>query len=158
LGGLHAIATAETTEPKAMTRNAQTQAVGSSRPPAKSIANPTARGPKNSKVNPIKPNSAKAAARVPQLDVDVTNLEELIFATLTRADPATSIDMIQGAKGAISDPRLAPWDRASKNFKNRRMIIDACRPFHWRDEFPEINQPSADSAKRTHEKFGYLLE
>ncbi|MGY8957907.1 MAG: UbiD family decarboxylase, partial [Alphaproteobacteria bacterium] len=91
-------------------------------------------------------------------DVDVTNLEELIFAALTRADPATSIDMIQGAKGAISDPRLAPWDRASKNFTNSRMIIDACIPFHWRDEFPEINQPSADSAQRAREKFGYLLE
>jgi 4-hydroxy-3-polyprenylbenzoate decarboxylase len=91
-------------------------------------------------------------------DVDVTNLEELIYAALTRADPATSIDMIQGAKGALSDPRLAPWDRESKNYVNSRMIIDACMPYHWRDEFPEINQPSPESAKRGREKFGYLLD
>jgi len=91
-------------------------------------------------------------------DVDVTNLEELIFAALTRADPATSIDMIQGAKGAVSDPRLAPWDREAKNFTNSRMIIDACIPFHWRDQFPEINTPSADSLQRARAKFGHLLE
>ncbi len=91
-------------------------------------------------------------------DVDVTNLDELIYAALTRADPATSIDMIRGGKGSISDPMLTPWDREAKNFTNSRMIIDACIPYHWRDEFPEINQPSADSLKRAREKFGYLLD
>ncbi len=91
-------------------------------------------------------------------DVDVTNLDELIFAALTRADPATSFDLIKGAKGAVSDPRLAPWDRAAKNFTNSRMIIDACIPFHWRDDFPEILRPSSESARRAREKFGYLLD
>ena len=91
-------------------------------------------------------------------DIDITNLEELIYAALTRADPATSIDMIRGGKGSVSDPRLAPWDREAKNFTNSRMIIDACMPYHWRDEFPEINQPSAESLKRAREKFGYLLD
>jgi UbiD family decarboxylase len=91
-------------------------------------------------------------------DVDVTNLEEVIYAALTRADPAEDIDFIRGAKGAKSEPRLAPWDRASGNLVNSRMIIDACIPYHWRDEFPEINQPSAEHAKRAREKFGYLLE
>ena len=82
----------------------------------------------------------------------------MIYAALTRADPATSIDMIRGGKGSVSDPRLAPWDREAKNFTNSRMIIDACMPYHWRDEFPEINQPSAESLKRAREKFGYLLD
>ncbi len=91
-------------------------------------------------------------------DIDITNLEELIYAALTRADPATSIDMIRGGKGSVSDPRLAPWDREAKNFTNSRVIIDACMPYHWRDEFPEINQPSAEPLKRAREKFGYLLD
>ena len=91
-------------------------------------------------------------------DVDVTDLDELIYAALTRADPATSFDLIKGAKGAVSDPRLAPWDRESKNFTNSRMIIDACMPYHWRDEFPEINQPSPESRRRARKKFGYLLD
>ena len=90
-------------------------------------------------------------------DIDVSNLEELIWAALTRADPATSIDLITAAKGAFSDPRLEPWERARGNVTNSRMVIDACRPFHWRDEFPEVNKPSPELARLARERFGYLL-
>jgi 4-hydroxy-3-polyprenylbenzoate decarboxylase len=38
------------------------------------------------------------------------------------------------------------------------MIIDACIPYYWRDDFPEINQPSAETARRAREKFSYLLD
>jgi len=91
-------------------------------------------------------------------DVDVTNLDELIYAALTRADPAEDFDLIRGGKAQKSDPRLPPWEREVGNLVNSRMIIDACIPYHWRDDFPEINQPSADSLKRAREKFGYLLD
>lgn len=91
-------------------------------------------------------------------DVDVTNLDELIYAALTRCEPAEDIDFIRGAKAQKSEPRLAPWDRASGNLANSRMIIDACIPYHWRDEFPEITQPSAEMARRARERFGYLLD
>ncbi len=37
-------------------------------------------------------------------------------------------------------------------------IIDACRPFHWRDKFPPTNAPSAEVAQKAREKFGWLLE
>jgi len=90
-------------------------------------------------------------------DIDVSNLEELIWAALTRADPATSIDFITDAKGAFSDPRLEPWERARGNVINSRMVIDACRPYHWRDEFPEVNKPSPELAQLARERFGYLL-
>lgn len=90
-------------------------------------------------------------------DIDVSNLEELIWAALARSDPATSIDLINIGKGAVSDPRLSPKDRAQKNFVNSRLIIDACVPYHWRDEFPEINKPSPEFARKAEEKFGWLL-
>lgn len=44
------------------------------------------------------------------------------------------------------------------NFTNSRAIIDACRPFHWRDKFPKVNMPSPETARRAREKFGYLLK
>ena len=91
-------------------------------------------------------------------DVDVSNLDELIYAALTRCDPAEDIDFIRGAKAQKSDPRLPPWEREAGNLANSRMIIDACIPYYWRDDFPEINQPSAEMARRAREKFGYLLE
>ena len=41
---------------------------------------------------------------------------------------------------------------------NSRAIIDACRPFHWRNQFPKVNVPSPEKARIAKEKFGYLLE
>ena len=39
-------------------------------------------------------------------DIDVSNLEELIWALLTRSDPATSIDIISNAWSTPLDPRI----------------------------------------------------
>ncbi len=90
-------------------------------------------------------------------DIDVVNLEEVIWAALTRSDPGTSIDLVRGALGARSDPRLVPENRAKGDITNSRLIIDACRPYHWRDQFPEVNKPSPEVAARAREKFGHLL-
>jgi len=91
-------------------------------------------------------------------DIDVSNLDELIWAMLTRSDPATSIDFVKGAWSTPLDPRIDPVDRAAGNFTNSRAIIDACRPFHWRDKFPPVNMPSPEVMKKAREKFSYLLE
>ncbi|HZQ63154.1 MAG TPA: UbiD family decarboxylase [Casimicrobiaceae bacterium] len=90
-------------------------------------------------------------------DVDVSNLEEVMWAMTTRSDPATSIDIITRAWSTPLDPRLDPDDRAKGNFTNSRAIIDACRPFHWRDRFPKVNRLSADDYAAAQQKFGYLL-
>jgi 4-hydroxy-3-polyprenylbenzoate decarboxylase len=49
-------------------------------------------------------------------------------------------------------------ERARKNYTNSRAIIDACRPFHWRSEFPRVNMPSPEQQARARARFGYLLE
>lgn len=89
-------------------------------------------------------------------DIDVSNLEELIWASLTRADPATSIDIVHNAWSTPLDPRIPPEQKERKDFTNSRMIIDACRPFHWRDKFPRVNAPSPEVARESQEKWGYL--
>ena len=91
-------------------------------------------------------------------DVDVSDLEELIWAMLTRSDPATSIDIIKGAWSTHLDPRISPEDKEAGNLTNSRAIIDACRPFHWKDEFPPVNSPSLELARESREKWGYLLD
>ena len=91
-------------------------------------------------------------------DIDVSNLEELVWAMLTRSDPATSIDIITGTWSTPLDPRITPEDKAKGNNTNSRAIIDACRPFHWRDKFPKVNMPSAELKRKALEKFGYLLK
>ena len=90
-------------------------------------------------------------------DVDVTNMEEVIWAAMTRADPMTDIDFIRNAWASPADPRIVPEERAKGNMTNSRMIIDACRPFHWRDKFSPITKARPEIAKKAREKFGYLL-
>ena len=91
-------------------------------------------------------------------DVDVTNLDDLIAAALTRSDPATSTDFITGCWTSPADPRVHPDERAKGNLTNSRMIIDACIPFHWQDRFSKTIKPSPEIARRAREKFGYLLD
>jgi UbiD family decarboxylase len=95
---------------------------------------------------------------VTEEDVDISNLGELTWAMLTRSDPGTSIDIITDALSTPMDPRIAPEDKAMGNFTNSRAIIDACRPFHWKDDFPPVNAPSPEVARKAREKFGYLLD
>jgi UbiD family decarboxylase len=91
-------------------------------------------------------------------DIDVSDLDEMLWAMLTRSDPATSIDIIGKAWSTPLDPRIPPEQRAQRDFTNSRAIIDACRPFHWRDQFAKVNMPSKEIVQETHERFGWILE
>jgi UbiD family decarboxylase len=90
-------------------------------------------------------------------DVDVTNLDHLLWAMLTRTDPVESIHFITGSWDSPADPRLPPEKRATGNLTHSVAVIDACRPFHWRDKFPPTNTPSPEIARKAREKFGWLL-
>jgi 4-hydroxy-3-polyprenylbenzoate decarboxylase len=91
-------------------------------------------------------------------DVDVTNLDHLLWAMLTRTDPIESIQFIQGSWDSPADPRLPPHRRAAGDMTHSVAIIDACKPFHWRDKFPMSNAPSAEVMRKAKQRFGWLLE
>jgi 4-hydroxy-3-polyprenylbenzoate decarboxylase len=91
-------------------------------------------------------------------DVDVTNLEQLLWAMITRTDPKDSIQFITGSWDSIADPALPPERRAAGDLTHSVALIDACRPFHWRDRFPMTNAPSAEVARKARERFGWLLD
>ncbi len=91
-------------------------------------------------------------------DIDVSNLDEVIWALVTRSDPATSIDIIHNAWSTSLDPRIHPDEKAKGKLTNSRAIIDATRPFEWRSRFPKVNMPSPETARKAREKFSYLLE
>jgi UbiD family decarboxylase len=90
-------------------------------------------------------------------DVDVSNFEELMWAMVTRCDPATSMDILRRMRSTPADPRLTPEQREVGDLTNSRAVIDATRPFEWRDQFPRVNAPSPEVARKAQEKFGYLL-
>ncbi|MBI2319167.1 MAG: UbiD family decarboxylase, partial [Betaproteobacteria bacterium] len=90
-------------------------------------------------------------------DVDVTNLEHLLWAMLTRSDPKESIQFIEKSWDSQADPRLPHDKRAAGDITHSVAVIDACKPFHWRDKFPPTNVPSAEVLRRAKERFGWLL-
>jgi hypothetical protein len=42
----------------------------------------------------------------------------------------------------------------SKVFLNSRAVIDACRPFEWMNEFPEVAETSPELRKKVLAKLG----
>ena len=91
-------------------------------------------------------------------DVDVSNLEEVIWAVCTRCDPATGIDIIHNMWSSALDPVISPDDRKAGKLYNSRAIIDACRPFHWKDEFQEVNAPTPEARREAWDKWGHLRD
>jgi len=91
-------------------------------------------------------------------DVDVTNLDHLLWAMLTRTEPKESIQFIQNAWDSPADPRLAPEKRAVGDMTHSVAVINACKPYHWRDKFPPSNTPSPEVTRKAKEKFGWLLD
>jgi 4-hydroxy-3-polyprenylbenzoate decarboxylase len=91
-------------------------------------------------------------------DVDVTDLDHLLWAMLTRTDPINSIHFIRGSWDSIADPALPPERRDVGDNTHSVAIIDACRPWHWRNKFADTNTPSPEVARKAREKFGWLLD
>jgi len=75
-------------------------------------------------------------------DIDPTNEGDVLWAVATRCDPATDIDIIRDCWSTPLDPTLTPEKRRERNFTNSRAILNACRPFHWKDQYPKVNRVS----------------
>ena len=90
-------------------------------------------------------------------DIDVTSLEDLIWAMSTRSDPAESIDIIPRCWSTPLDPRISPEDKKIGKNMNSRAIIDATRPWEWKDRFPIVNRPSKEWRRESEEKWGYVV-
>ncbi|MSP40833.1 MAG: UbiD family decarboxylase [Deltaproteobacteria bacterium] len=72
-------------------------------------------------------------------DIDPSNMPDVLWAMSTRCDPQTSIEIATNCWSSPIDPRISPEKRTAGDFTNSRAIIDACRPFHWRDKFPKVH-------------------
>jgi UbiD family decarboxylase len=85
-------------------------------------------------------------------DIDPADLKQVIWAMCTRVDPEDSIQTLKSWSSDL-DPRLPPERRDRGDFTMSRMLIDACKPFTWRDRFPLSNKFSAEKRKEIAEKW-----
>ncbi len=94
-------------------------------------------------------------------DVDITNLQDVIWAMATRCDPGEAIDIVRGVWTSPADPAIRPSKRAMApgqttlrhGYIMDRVLIDGCRPYAWLDEFPKVNSFPAALKRQIHAKW-----
>src|SRR5207248_11103548 len=91
-------------------------------------------------------------------DIDITDPSEVLWAMGTRWDPKTQTDIIDGCWTGHIDPVLDPAKRERGDITNSRIIIYATRPYHWRDEFPAVNEIPKAYAEQVGAKWADKLE
>jgi 4-hydroxy-3-polyprenylbenzoate decarboxylase len=77
----------------------------------------------------------------------------VLWAIATRCDPERDVTIVPRTWSGPLDP-IIPAER--KGF-NSRLIIDATRPWEWRDQFPAVVGLSAAEREEALRKWGALL-
>jgi len=72
-------------------------------------------------------------------DIDITDINHVLWAIFTRVDPSESMHILRAPTTAI-DPRLSPAKRAAGDMSMGIVLIDACKPFAWKDDYPRSNR------------------
>jgi UbiD family decarboxylase len=87
-------------------------------------------------------------------DIDVSDLSEVIWAICTRSDPERDFEIIRRAWSGPLDPAIEPGRKGH----NSRVIIDATRPWEWRDRFPQPVGPSPAEKAATRERWSWIIQ
>lgn len=86
-------------------------------------------------------------------DIDPTNLFDVVWAMSTRCDPPEDIQYIKRSWSTPLDPLLR-----EPPYHNNRAIVDACRPYGWKDEFPQVAEASPGLRASVEKKWPHLFE
>jgi len=90
-------------------------------------------------------------------DVDPSNLADVMWAVTTRCEPAEQIDIVRNAWSSALDPRIPDEAKAAGVTSHSKAIIEAVRPFGWRERFPPTSALTADEARGIEAKWGAAI-
>lgn len=86
-------------------------------------------------------------------DIDPTDDQAVLWALGTRSDPATEIDIVRETWSTALDPMLP-----EPPYHNSRALINACRPWAHRNDFPSVAEASPELMAKTKAKWSHLLK
>jgi len=86
-------------------------------------------------------------------DIDITSLDDVMWAIMTRCDPIRDVTIIDRAWSGPLDPAIHPDERGF----NSRLLIDATKPWEWRDRFAEP-VVTAEMSREARERWGWILD
>jgi 4-hydroxy-3-polyprenylbenzoate decarboxylase len=87
-------------------------------------------------------------------DVDCSNLADVMWAVTTRCEPAEQIDIVRNAWSSALDPRIADEAKRAGVTSHSKAIIEAVRPFGWKDSYPPTSALTAAEASEIEAKWG----
>ena len=91
-------------------------------------------------------------------DIDPSNWDEVAWALSSRVDPEDSIEILHGHLNTPLDPSVSPEKRAKGDYTMARVLINACRPYHWKKDFAPVITYSPELRRKVQEKFSYLFK
>ena len=91
-------------------------------------------------------------------DIDASNWDEVMWAVTTRCDPEKSIQVVKGFLSSPLDPMLSPDRRGQGDFTTAKVIINACRPYHWIEDFPPVNKATDELKNKILEKWPHIFK
>ncbi len=86
-------------------------------------------------------------------DIDITSLDDVMWAVMTRCDPDRDITIIRRAWSGPLDSAIHPDHRGF----NSRLLIDATIPWEWRERFG-VAVVTAEMSKATKDRWGWILD
>jgi 4-hydroxy-3-polyprenylbenzoate decarboxylase len=86
-------------------------------------------------------------------DVDPSNLADVMWAVTTRCEPAEQIDIVRNAWSSALDPRIPAEAKAAGVTSHSKAIVEAVRPFPWKDRYPPTSALTADEASAIESKW-----
>ena len=90
-------------------------------------------------------------------DIDPSDWESVMWAVTTRCDPETSVEIVRGFLSSRLDPTIPPEKRERGDFTTAKVIINACKPYHWMKDFPPVNVASDELRKKILDKWPSLF-
>ena len=93
-------------------------------------------------------------------DIDITSLEDVMWAVVTRCNPDTSMDIIKETWGPSLDPSISPDVRLNMGPEahlNSKVIINACKNYQWYKNYPLTNKISNEVRDTTRKKYQELF-
>ena len=73
----------------------------------------------------------------------------MIWAIATRCHVREGIDIVKDVWASVCEPALPPEERSPRGYTSDRVLIDACRPYKWMDQFPAVNAFKKNSKTRS---------
>lgn len=91
-------------------------------------------------------------------DVDPSNLADVMWAVTTRCEPTEQIDIVRNAWSSALDPRIPEENKRAGITSHSKAIIEACRPFGWKDNYPPTSALTAEEAREIESKWGASIK